>query len=266
MLSGDGQTRRDPAIQQGFARSHSQDRVEYRIAAIGRARWQEPQMPLAPLPQYVLNLARWFEHEVPDLRTGVRVGARRPFCKMDELDEALLVRSGLIAITAAGGSRRQIIALRYPNELILPFQGSRNVSVEAVTETTLSTATMSAFDSALPAKPKTLWDLAQVLGRERAIACEWIARAGLQDSAGRLAHVVCETFLRLGIDANADTLTLPFSQQHLAELTGQTTVNVNRMLMQLEGGGLISRDRRNLVVKDWLELSRLGGFDAVYLQ
>lgn len=194
------------------------------------------------------------------------MGTRRPFRKMSELKEALLVRSGLIAIVASDAStRRQIVALRYPDELVLPFNAGDYATIEAVAETSLDMAPMSAFHDALLKYPEMLSLLTQVLGRERAIACEWVARGGMRDSAGRLAHVLCETFVRMGVDPDLRSIKLPFTQQQLAEMTGQTSVNVNRMLAQLEDKGLIARNRRILTVKDWAELSRLGGFDKAYL-
>lgn len=223
-------------------------------------------MRKSPVPRYVLDLANWFGSEVHDLLTGVRVGARRPFLRMNELQDALLVRAGLMAIIATNGSaRRQILALRYPNEVILPFNAASNVTVEAIVQTDLTTLQASAFYDALLKEPTMSSVLVQVLGRERAIACEWIARCGLGDSACRLAHVLCETFFRMGVDPNLDRLTLPFSQQQLAEMTGQTPVHVNRMLAHLEGRDLIARNVRDLVVKDWAGLSQVGGFDPTYL-
>lgn len=223
-------------------------------------------MRVTPVPLYVLDLANWFGSEVHDLRAGVRFGARSRSLKLSELKDALLVRSGLIAIIAAEGSaRRQILALRYPNEMILPFNTSRNVTVEAILQTDLAIAPVSAFHNALLKRPKMSSVLAQVLGREHAIACEWIARRGLSDSAGRLAHVLCETFFRMGVHSNLDHLTLPFTQLQLAEMTGQTQVHVNRMLAHLEGQNLIARNVRDLIVKDWSELSRVGRFDPSYL-
>lgn len=185
---------------------------------------------------------------------------------MTDLKDALLVRSGLVAIIAADGAfRRQIIALRYSNELILPFIAGSNATIEAIADSTLDIAGMSAFEKAASVSSDRLWALTRVLGRERAIAGEWIARGGLRDSAGRLAHVLCETFYRGGTDSRLASFRLPFTQQQLAELTGQTAVNVNRMLAQLEDRDLITRLGRNVSVKDWPELSRLGGFDPAYL-
>jgi len=149
--------------------------------------------------------------------------------------------------------------------MILPFNAGKNVCVEAVVHTTLTIAPMSSFRDALFKRPEMSSVLAEVLGREGAIACEWIARCGLRDSAGRLAHVLSETFFRMGVDANLDHLTLPFTQQQLAEMTGQTPVNVNRMLAHLEVQNLIARNVRDLAVRDWSELRRVGGFDPAYL-
>jgi hypothetical protein len=63
-----------------------------------------------------------------------------------------------------------------------------------------------------------------------------------------------------------DALMLPFTQQQLGEITGQTSVNVNRMIAQLGRAALIERAGRAIVVKDWLGLTRLARFDAAYLR
>lgn len=219
----------------------------------------------APLPQYVMRTAEWFQSEVADPQKSIRSDARRPIRNLREIDGALFVRSGLVAITAVDGSgSRQTVGLRYPGELIVPFNTARSVVVEAVLESHLDVASDSALTAALADSPKIEILLRSVSNREQAIASEWLARFGLRDALGRLAHFVCETFFRLGVDPT-HTLKLPFNQQQLGEITGQTTVNVNRMLAELDRATLINRDGRAIIVENWPGLTQVGRFDPAYL-
>jgi len=58
----------------------------------------------------------------------------------------------------------------------------------------------------------------------------------------------------------------PFTQQQIADITGQTSVNVNRVFADLERQGLIDRHGREIEFKDWAELRRVGSFQPAYLE
>lgn len=223
-------------------------------------------MNLAPLPQYVVDAAEWFSGNVADPKKRIRGVARRAIRDLREVEGALLVCSGLVAITSIDASgARHTLGLRYPGELILPFSTSRSVLIETVQDSQLDVTHNVAFAAALADKPEMESVLRRVGSRELAIAYEWLARSGLRDALSRLAHLLCETFSRTGVD-RGDTLILPFNQQQLGELTGQTNVNVNRMLAQLGRSALIERTGRAILVKDWLGLVRLARFDPAYLR
>ena len=96
---------------------------------------------------------------------------------------------------------------------------------------------------------------------------EWIANVGRRDSRTRLAHVLCEFALRLET-AGLATHTkweLPMTQEQLADVTGLTSVHVNRTLKALALDGLISRNKRSVTVTDWKALARAGDFQSGYL-
>lgn len=222
-------------------------------------------MQSMPLPKYVTDAAQWFSDEVSDLRRGIRAAARRPIREMQDVEGALLVRAGLVAITSIDASgARQTVGLRYPTELILPFKTGGSVTIEAVLDSELDIAESPAFGAALSANPEMHATLGSIVSRERAIAYEWLARFGLRNSLGRLAHLLCETFFRMSVGPG-QTLKMPFNQQQLGEITGQTTVHINRMLAQLERLGLIDRRGRTLWVSDWPGLTQLARFDPAYL-
>jgi DNA-binding transcriptional regulator LsrR (DeoR family) len=60
-------------------------------------------------------------------------------------------------------------------------------------------------------------------------------------------------------------MTNPFTQQQIADITGQTSVNVNRVFADLERQGLIKRSGREIQFADWAEMRRVGSFQPSYL-
>ena len=57
----------------------------------------------------------------------------------------------------------------------------------------------------------------------------------------------------------------PFTQQQIADITGQTSVNVNRVFADLERQGLIARGRE-IYFADWPEMRRVASFQPSYLE
>ena len=57
----------------------------------------------------------------------------------------------------------------------------------------------------------------------------------------------------------------PFTQQQIADITGQTSVNVNRVFADLERQGLIERKGREIQFRDWAEMRRVASFQPSYL-
>jgi len=66
---------------------------------------------------------------------------------------------------------------------------------------------------------------------------------------------------------NGDTghMLNPFTQQQIADITGQTSVNVNRVFADMERQGLIRRKGREIEFNDWAEITRVGSFQPNYL-
>lgn len=103
---------------------------------------------------------------------------------------------------------------------------------------------------------------------EGSIAREWVANVGRRDARTRMAHLLCEFFLRLRHAGLADdgSCELPMTQEQLADATGLTAVHVNRTIKSLEADGLIERPNpRNVRIGDWNTLAEAGDFDSNYL-
>ena len=198
----------------------------------------------------------------------IHVEPRRPFREPGApRDEVMLVRSGILAKFKSDGSgRRQIVSLRFPGEGILPHEGTADYGLQAIVRSEVLVGRAEEFDAIVNANPEVarfFWKLVQ---RQNAIGYEWLVNTGRRDSTARVAHLLCETATRMGIDAANHSMINPFTQQQIADITGQTSVNVNRVFADLERQGLIHRRGREIQFTDWNELRRVGGFQAAYLQ
>lgn len=198
----------------------------------------------------------------------VRADPRRAFREPGSpRDEVMFVRSGLICKYKADGSgRRQIVALRFPGEGILPREGAAGYGVQAVVKSEIMVATANDFNPILEAHPRLQRFFWRLIQRNESIGYEWLVNCGRRDSTARVAHLLLETAIRSGIEGENVKLHNPFTQQQIAEITGQTSVNVNRVFADLERQGLIERHGREIQFRDWAEMRRIASFQSTYLQ
>jgi CRP-like cAMP-binding protein len=96
---------------------------------------------------------------------------------------------------------------------------------------------------------------------------EWILNVARRDARARIAHVLCEFGVRLEALGLGDrsSYQFPMTQEQLADVTGLTSVHVNRSLMAMESDGLLTRTQRYVAVADWQRLREVGDFDEAYL-
>jgi CRP-like cAMP-binding protein len=102
---------------------------------------------------------------------------------------------------------------------------------------------------------------------EAAIFREWMAGIGRRDAYARIAHLLCELFIRLkavGL-TDGDSYQMPVTQAGLADALGLSTVHVNRTLQQLRASGIISITREKVIIRNWDKLQDAGEFDSTYL-
>jgi CRP-like cAMP-binding protein len=137
---------------------------------------------------------------------------------------------------------------------------------------TLTSATYAEFDRAgfenLITADKTI---AEAFHCETLANCaiqrEWTLNVGRRDALERIAHVVCELFIRLSTVglAEKNSFAFPVTQNDLADATGLSTVHVNRTLQELRSGGLLTLRERHMVIHDLEALSAAALFTPHYL-
>lgn len=198
----------------------------------------------------------------------VHVDPRRPFREPGApRNEAMFVTSGILAKFKPDGSgRRQIVALRFPGEAILPREGNASYGVQAIVRSEVMVARAEDFEPIIDAHPRLHRFFCSLVQRNESIGYEWLVNCGRRDSTARVAHLLCETAVRAKANMGHGSMVNPFTQQQIADITGQTSVNVNRVFADLERQGLIDRHGREIEFKDWAELRRVGSFQPAYLE
>ena len=196
----------------------------------------------------------------------VQVEPRRPFREIGApRNEVMFVRSGILSKFKTDSSgRRQIVALRFPGEGILPRHGRAPYGIQAIVRSEVMIGRAEDFDPIVAAHPEMQGFFWRLIQRNESIGYEWLVNCGRRDSTARVAHLLCETAVRMHV---ADTHMLnPFTQQQIADITGQTSVNVNRVLADMERQGLIRRKGREIEFADWTEIQRVASFQPDYLE
>lgn len=213
----------------------------------------------AGLAPYLADLLDEMPHRV------VEVEPRRPFREPGApRNEVMFIRAGIMSKFKTDSSgRRQIVALRFPGEGILPRIGRAEYGIQAIVRSEVMVGKAEDFDPIVDAHPELQRFFWRLIQRNEAIGYEWLVNCGRRDSTARVAHLLCETAVRLHADHNR--MTNPFTQQQIADITGQTSVNVNRVLADMERQGLIQRKGREIVFADWTEIRRVASFQPDYL-
>jgi CRP-like cAMP-binding protein len=206
------------------------------------------------------------------------VGARRPFAAGQDLiedweptAECLVLLSGqAFRHKTLPDGRRQILLFHVPGDL-LDLQRlflSIDYGVSSLSAGEAAVVSRVALAQAMAAHP----DLAQALWRlslvEAAVYRAWMVGMGRRTAYARVAHLLCEVFMRLKAAGETDGWRCPFpaTQAHISDSLGLSVVHTNRVLRALQRDGLVSVRRRHIEVLNWAGLMTAGEFDGGYLQ
>jgi CRP-like cAMP-binding protein len=191
-------------------------------------------------------------------------------CEAQKADNLLIIASGwAYRYTCVSNGGRQLTALLVPGDIanldMLLFE--RVVySVRTLTDVTvvaLPRKQALALVDDNPGIARTFTSLAMI---QNAIASKWMLSLGRRSAHARVAHLLCEIAIRLGIeDGNDITFPFPMRQEQIGDLLGLTNIHVNRTVRQLRAEGLIQICDRVLTIPDVAALRYAAGFDPGYL-
>ncbi|TVV71399.1 Crp/Fnr family transcriptional regulator [Sphingomonas solaris] len=95
----------------------------------------------------------------------------------------------------------------------------------------------------------------------------WIVSMGRRKSSARVAHLMCELYVRMrNVGATTgDSCEMPLSQIVLADALGLTSVHVNRVFRKLRLAKIMELRTGSLIISDIERLAQIAGFDDNYL-
>jgi CRP-like cAMP-binding protein len=165
---------------------------------------------------------------------------------------------------------RQVLAFLMPGDacdLHIGLLGEMDHSIQTITPARVATIERTDMDTLMDRRhgiAKAMY-ISQLVdeGTMRA----WITSMGRRTSTERVAHLMCELYLRarnIGLTSEA-TLSLPMSQILLADALGMTNVHINRVLKELRLAGAMALRRGSLDIINPNLMVRIAGFDEGYL-
>jgi CRP/FNR family transcriptional regulator, anaerobic regulatory protein len=173
----------------------------------------------------------------------------------EKFNSFYIVRSGMVKATVnSEDGEEQIIGFHLPGE-ILGIDGLENdlyQSTAAALETssvcTLPFQKIAALGSELPGLQKQLW---RQTSREITSRQELLLTMGHKDSDARIAGFLLSLSMRFKrIGYSATSIHLPMSRHEIGNYLGMTVETVSRSLTRFEKAGLISKEKRNISLKN----------------
>lgn len=166
--------------------------------------------------------------------------------------------------------RRQILSLLVPGDIIdlrhfiLGGVQPALAALSPVTVRAIPNANLFKLLESSPRTTRALWSTTLV---EESISREWLVSIGKRSAIERVAHLLCEIYLRLAAVGRTDgaRFPLPLTQSELADVLGLSTVHVNRTLQELRKSRLIAFQSGTVEIFSFDALADLALFSASYL-
>jgi CRP-like cAMP-binding protein len=165
---------------------------------------------------------------------------------------------------------RQIMAFLLPGDacdLHIKLLAEMDHSIQAITPALVATVSKAEMQAMMVAHPNIASAMYSAQLVDEGIMRAWIVSMGRRSSTERVAHLICELYLRarsIGL-ADHEEFALPLSQVVLADALGMTAVHINRVLKELRLAGAMALKRGSVAILDPVKLIQIAGFDENYL-
>lgn len=193
------------------------------------------------------------------------VGAGEPM-----RDVVVLLEGWAIRHRSLSDGRRQIIAFSLPGD-VTGMEGNV-LQVADHTMTTLTAAEVAWFPAEKVIElfrkfPRVAAALAWATFREEAIFLERLVSLGRRSARERLAHLLCELWVRLKVvgDGEGPSFAMPVTQEELADTLGLSSVHIYRTLRSLRNAGLVRVEGQRVYIDRPEELMRVAEFVEDYM-
>ena len=165
---------------------------------------------------------------------------------------------------------RQIMAFLMPGDacdLHIKLLAEMDHSIQTITAAKVVTVSRATMDRLMHEHPNVAAAMYSAQLIDEGIMRAWIVSMGRRSSTERVAHLICELYLRarnIGLTGEGE-FALPLSQLVLADALGMTAVHINRVLKELRLAGAMALKRGSVTILDPIKLVQIAGFDENYL-
>ena len=165
---------------------------------------------------------------------------------------------------------RQIMAFLMPGDccdLHIKLLAEMDHGIQAITTAMVATVAQPEMQSMMRDHPNIAQAMYTAQLIDEGVMRAWIVSMGRRSASERVAHVICELYLRarnIGLTGD-DEFALPLSQLVLADALGMTAVHINRVLKELRLAGAMALKRGSVTILDPVKLVQIAGFDENYL-
>ncbi len=163
--------------------------------------------------------------------------------------------------------RRQILNYVLPGDLIglqSALMREMQHSVETLTPATFCVFQRDRLHELYAEHPSLAFDVTWLAAREEMLLDEHLLSIGRRTALERTAYLLAylgSRAISVGL-AVADDVTLPLTQQHIADTLGLSLVHTNKTLRKLANRGLVRWHDRVCHVCDVDELAQIAGWDV----
>lgn len=207
-----------------------------------------------------------------DLNIIMQLTVRRLFGKNsmivieeDQGDTLYIIESGSVKITRLNEEGREVIlailgSAEFFGEMALLDGQGRSANVMAIEETVLFTLNRRDFLDVLERFPSISIQLLKEMTSRLRKSDQQIKSLSLSDAEHRIGIAIHRFAEEMGIFKMGQVVIkrLPY-QQDIANMAGTSRETVSRMLKSLERKGLVEREGRRLVIRDYAAFTRLFG-------
>ncbi|MES2497610.1 MAG: Crp/Fnr family transcriptional regulator [Pseudomonadota bacterium] len=165
---------------------------------------------------------------------------------------------------------RQIMAFLMPGDacdLHIRLLAEMDHGIQSITTAMVATVPRATMEDIMNRHPNIARAMYSAQLVDEGIMRAWIVSMGRRSSTERVAHLICELYLRartIGLTGEGE-FALPLSQLVLADALGMSAVHINRVLKELRLVGAMALSRGSVTILDPQLLVKIAGFDENYL-
>ena len=183
----------------------------------------------------------------------------------------IIVAAGLVArCEAVHRATRQFSAVYLPGDICDPSDVSREANAASLIG--LGRSAIIEVDRGqvmhlVVEHPSLAAAFLKESSRTYAIGSKLIANLGRKNAVARVGFLLCEVGVRMEKNGfgSREQFHFPATQEQMADMTGLTSVHVNRMIREMSSSGYIEVAKATVTIRDWRRLASECDFDESYL-